>query len=238
MGREMSRTRKFLRSKGYDEETAKKLVEYWEARPCFRKSNGKYMVAFARMFVDKEIGYSGESDKKAKMVEKVIDLITRKYSNYFTNNLETVSDGHIWSADELINKFQEEIQQELENSIENGQNKGVTTSSEYEFVRIPTFSDASKYGQYTDWCVTHGASNYNSYTDNGEGIFIFCLKHGFESVPRKVTEGCPMDEYGKSMIAISVDADGDLNTCTCRWNHDNGAGDQMMNREEIEDFLG
>ena len=35
------------------------------------------------------------------------------------------------------------------------------------------------------------------------------------------------------MIAISVNENGMLNTCTCRWNHDNGGDDNAMNAVEI-----
>jgi hypothetical protein len=69
---------------------------------------------------------------------------------------------------------------------------------------------------------------YQSYTKNGLGRFYFCLKPRFEKVERIEGEDCPMDDYGKSMIAISVNDDGSLNTCTCRWNHDNGGNDNMM----------
>lgn len=37
---------------------------------------------------------------------------------------------------------------------------------------------------------------------------------------------------------MSVNANGSLNTCTCRWNHDNGGGDGMMNTEEISRLIG
>lgn len=237
LGREMQKARKELRAAGYSDEDAKKKVEAWEAKPCFRKSKGKYLQGYARLFLNNEIMDGEYIDNKTKMVERIIDLINRKYSEEFNRNLESVSDGHKWNVDELIKRFSEEVKQELEDAVENGQNKGVTENSEYEFVRIPNFKDANEYSSYTSWCVTHAASNYNSYTNYGKGIFIFCLKHGFEDVPKERTEGNPMDEYGTSMIAISVDEDGDLHTCTCRWNHDCGAGDQMMTREEVEEFF-
>lgn len=236
LAKEMHYARKELRSHGIPDNEAKELVEKWETKPCFRKSNGKYLKGFARLYCNNEIS-SNDGDRTTAMVEKVIDIINRKYNDKFNRNLESVVDGHKWSANELIYKFGEEIEQERNAAVENGQNKGITTNSEYKFVRIPNFSDAEKYGKYTSWCVTHAASNYNSYTNDGTGIFIFCLKNGFESIPRERTEGNPMDKYGVSMIAISVNADGDLNTCTCRWNHDCGAGDQMMTREQIEEFF-
>jgi len=79
---------------------------------------------------------------------------------------------------------------------------------------------------------------YSSYTKNGLGRFYFCLKPGFEKIKAVKGEGCPMDEYGKSMIAISVNDDGSLNTCTCRWNHDNGGSDNMMDTKQISEFFG
>ena len=79
---------------------------------------------------------------------------------------------------------------------------------------------------------------YSSYTKDGLGRFYFCLQDGFENVPKAKGEGCPMDTYGKSMIAICVNDDGSLNTCTCRWNHDNDANDNMMDTKQISEFFG
>ena len=80
---------------------------------------------------------------------------------------------------------------------------------------------------------------YDSYTKDGLGLFYFCLKDGFENVKKDVGEGCPLDEYGKSMIAISVNDDGSLNTATCRWNHDNGGNDNIFkDAKEVSQFFG
>ena len=80
---------------------------------------------------------------------------------------------------------------------------------------------------------------YNSYTKDGIGLFYFCLKDGFENVQKVEGEGCPLDEYGKSMIAISVNDDGSLNTATCRWNHDNGGNDNIFkDAKEVSQFFG
>jgi uncharacterized protein YodC (DUF2158 family) len=47
-----------------------------------------------------------------------------------------------------------------------------------------------------------------------------------------------LDEYGLSMIAISVNENGMLSTCTCRWNHGNGGNDNIMNSKEISQIIG
>ena len=79
---------------------------------------------------------------------------------------------------------------------------------------------------------------FDSYTSDGIGQFYFCLRNGFENVPEKVGEGCPLDEYGLSMVAVSVDENGALHTCTCRWNHDNGGNDSIMDTKQISQLIG
>lgn len=40
------------------------------------------------------------------------------------------------------------------------------------------------------------------------------------------------------MIAISVNEDGSLNTCTCRWNHANNGNDNILNTKQISQLIG
>jgi hypothetical protein len=79
---------------------------------------------------------------------------------------------------------------------------------------------------------------FNSYTSDGIGQFYFCLRNGFENEPKEMGEGCPLDSYGLSMVAVSVDDVGRLNTCTCRWNHDNGGNDNIMDAKQISQLIG
>lgn len=51
-------------------------------------------------------------------------------------------------------------------------------------------------------------------------------------------ENAPLDEYGLSMVAVCVDKDGDLRTCTCRWNHSNGGNDNIMDTKQISQLVG
>ena len=69
-------------------------------------------------------------------------------------------------------------------------------------------------------------------------MFYICLKNGFENVPEKIGEGCPLDEYGLSMLAVCVDENGECKTVTCRWNHNNGGNDDIMSTEELSRLLG
>ena len=100
-------------------------------------------------------------------------------------------------------------------------------------MKIESFEEAEKYGKYVDWCVTHAEQSYNSYTKNRMCPFYFCLKDGFENLSATAGRGCPLDEYGLSMIAVSINPDGSCNTCTCRWNHANGGNDTVMSPKEL-----
>ena len=66
---------------------------------------------------------------------------------------------------------------------------------------------------------------WDTYTLGNTNAFYFLLKKGYEHEEKKQGENCPNDEYGLSMIAVSVCPDGSINSSTCRWNHDNGATD-------------
>ena len=111
-------------------------------------------------------------------------------------------------------------------------------NTSYNIVKINTFKEASEYGKYTPWCVTHEIKAFNDYTNNGICVFYFCLKDGFENVKEKIGENCPLDEYGLSMLAVCVDENGECKTITCRWNHNNGGSDNVMSTEELSRLLG
>ena len=112
-------------------------------------------------------------------------------------------------------------------------------ASEYTVVPISSFEEASKYGQYTSWCVTHGSSHFQSYIDDGRR-FYFCLRKGFEGVPKAKGEGCPLDEYGLSMISVLVDAEGEPNYITTRWNHENDGenNENLRTAEQLQRVTG
>ena len=111
-------------------------------------------------------------------------------------------------------------------------------NTSYRIVKINSFEEASEYGKYTPWCVTHDDEAFDNYTNNGICIFYFCLKDGFESIPEKIGENCPLDEYGLSMLAVCVDENGECNSITCRWNDNNGGNGNIMSTEELSRLLG
>ena len=160
-------------------------------------------------------------------------ILTTSHANEYDNNLNGLS------FKDLDDKFKGVIQKNLDNEINTLKSQTFKRDTSYQIVPIPNFATAKKYGKWTSWCVTHDSSMYDSYTKNGLGLFYFCLKDGFQKVRKIEGEGCPLDEYGKSMIAISVNDNGSLNTATCRWNHDNGGNDNIFkDAREVSKFFG
>ena len=85
---------------------------------------------------------------------------------------------------------------------------------------------------------TSGYDMYQTYTHGGLGLFYFCIRDDYQTVPKEKGEGCPLDDYGLSMIATSVDEEGKCNTITCRWNHSNGGNDNIMTPMELSKIIG
>ena len=116
--------------------------------------------------------------------------------------------------------------------------KGATDGrvSAYKVVAINSAEEAAKYGRYTSWCVTHSEANYDGYTEGGRR-FYFCLRDGFEDVPKRAGEGCPLDDYGLSMISVLVDPEGEPNVITTRWNHENDGenNENLHTAEQVQE---
>lgn len=199
--------------------------------PNARMADCKFLVGVTRMYFDLQ-GDAREFQGKMNKLNKMLKIICTAHADEYDNDFNGAS------FDELDRKFSGAVKKELDSDREEIGKLQLIRNAAYRIVPIDSFDEAEKYGKYTSWCVTRYPGMYSSYTKNGLGRFYFCLRDGFEAVPEAKGEGCPMDAYGRSMIAISVNDDGSLNTCTCRWNHDNGANDSMMGTKEISKFLG
>ena len=116
--------------------------------------------------------------------------------------------------------------------------------SRYIIEEIPDFETARKYSEYTDyskqehWCITHMRRMWESYTESGVNKVYFCHVPDFENVPHREGPNCPLDEYGLSLISIIVSPFSQLRSVTCRWNHEHGGSDGVMDAEKVSDVLG
>ena len=199
--------------------------------PNVRLNNCKYFLGVTRMIIENQLT-NGENITKLNAILKYINN-DESLSNSFDRNLNGLTFEKL--SEQTTEGMEQAYKSERErfSSIDFGDR-----NTSYNIVKINTFKEASEYGMYTSWCVVHEEQAFNNYTSNGICVFYFCLKDGFENVPEKIGEGCPLDEYGLSMLAVCVDENGECKTITCRWNHDNGGNDNIMSTDELSRLLG
>lgn len=201
--------------------------------PNVRMSNCKFLLGASRIYFEDMADDPEEMQRKASRFNRILKLVASEtHVNEYDHDLNGMS------LDDLERQFGGAVSNALKNDMSAVAAKERQRNADYEIVKIPNFDAAKEYGVDTSWCVTHSEEMFDNYTGNGIGLFYFCLRDGYKDVPKEKGEGCPLDEYGKSMIAVSVNDDGSLNTCTCRWNHDNGGNDSIMTTEQISDLLG
>ena len=217
---------------GYSESDAMKFIGQLKVKiPSVRLQQEKFLLGVARLFIEGDL--SVNDDFKCTNFNQTLKLIASDaHVNEYDNNLNGMS------ADDLINRFKNLRVVELSKRKELMGGKHYQQNREYTIVPINSFDEATKYAKYNDWCVTYSEYMFDDKTCNGAGRFYFCLRNGFENVPMKVGPNAPLDEYGLSMIAVSITMEGEPNSITCRWNHNNGGSDSVMDDEQLSDLLG
>ena len=198
--------------------------------PILRNPNAaKFILGVTRMFLDRQI----TDQRTISQLNTTLEYVSSDaHINEYDRNLNGMS------AQDLIQRFAKAVSDDFEKNKSDINSMNFEGKSQYNIVRIDSFEQAQQYGQYTSWCVTHDGNMFDSYTNDGIGQFYFCLRNGFENEKAVKGENCPLDNYGLSMIAVSVDENGRLNTCTCRWNHDNGGNDSIMDTKQISEVIG
>ena len=221
-----------MRQLEYSESDAMQFIGQLKVKiPSVRLQQEKFLLGVARLFIDWELDVNDVF--KCTNFNQALKLIASDaHVNEYDNNLNGMS------ADDLINRFADVRVGELSKRKELMGGKHYQQNREYTIVPINSFEEATKYAKYNEWCVTYSEQMFDDKTCNGAGRFYFCLRNGFENVPKKVGPNAPLDEYGLSMIAVSVTMEGEPNSITCRWNHDNGGSDSVMDDEQLSDLLG
>ena len=217
---------------GYSESDAMKFIGQLKVKiPSVRLQQEKFLLGVARLFIDGELSVNDYF--KCTNFNQTLKLIASDaHVNEYDNNLNGMS------AEELINRFAYVRVGELSKRKELMGGKHYQQNREYTIVPINSYEEATKYAKYNEWCVTYSEDMFDDKTCNGAGRFYFCLRNGFENVPKKAGPNAPLDAYGLSMIAVSITMEGEPNSITCRWNHDNGGSDSVMNDEQLSELLG
>lgn len=197
------------------------------------KQGGKFILGCTRMFIDGQLNNAATINRLNATLKYVT---SDAHINEYDRNLNGLS------ANELINRFSSAMNADTEKERDEVNQMQFNEGSDYEIVRIDDFDEACEYNKYmykrSPWCITYSQENYNNYTKKGTNQIYFCLKDGFENMSPVQGENCPLDEYGLSMISVIVDEQGNLAYSTCRWNHDNGGSDNVLNVKEISQLVG
>ena len=226
----MKKARRYLETKGYPPEERQKILDAIRTDiPNSRLQQCKFLLGITRLYIEGQLR-DGRSIANLNKTLKYVasDTHVNEYdSNLNGENLIT-----------LVERFSGLAKEDMAQAKAASDARQLTINNDYTIVPIDSPEEAAKYGNYVSWCVTHSEHMYDSYTNNGLGRFYFCLRRGFENEQEVKSEGCPLDNYGLSMIAVSVTMEGEVNTITCRWNHAYGGNDNIMTVPELEDLLG
>ena len=227
--RNRSKARKYLRDKGISDDKIKEIEKDFATNiPKLRDSHFKFSLGCARFYAEGKLKTGGATGK----LNQTIDYINKSHLNEYDNDFNGLE------YNTLIDRFKTDISRATKRERDEFSKKDFGKGQNYNIVKIESFEQAKQYSPYVNWCVVEGERAFNQYTRNGDGLFYFMLKDGYQNVERKPGPNAPKDEYGLSMIAISVDGVGNLNTSTTRWNHDNGGTDTMFTAEEISKLIG
>lgn len=188
----------------------------------------KFCKGIVRMMTDGRLS----PDEATELNEYLVIVGSDAHAEEYDADLNGMTFG------EIKERFATQKEYKLDEDIERSKSVERKRNESYKIIKVDDYETAHLYQRYTTWCVTGSEGMYENYTDNGIGRFFFCLKDGFENVDEKQGENTPLDEYGLSMIAVSVGIDGAAKTITCRWNHGNGGNDHVMKVEQLEELLG
>ena len=220
----------FLKSKGYEDynERMKIISTIHHDVPSLKFDKDKFLLGVCRCVTDRQL-----SD--ALSIFHINDILNYIHCAGHTDDFDENLNGK--SVNELYEMFREPIKQMIEKDKLRSASQQFNGGSQYRIIPINSYEEAKPYGKYTPWCVTHAQKNFDGYTECGER-FYFCLKDGFENVPRN-DDGAPLNEYGLSMISVLVKPDGNLFVTTTRYNHDfNGENNpELHTAEQLEKVL-
>lgn len=144
--------------------------------------------------------------------------------------------------EELSFEFFDLINELIRKERESIEKLRLKPSNQYKVYPIKTFQDANRFSNYTDWCITKSNSDFNQYTSHNQS-FYFIIRDDFTKTksPERFSVSpntdAYKDSYGLSMVAVSVNSNGQLFTSTSR--HNEGiSGNRILDTKEISILIG
>ena len=225
------------------------LIIYYKAKFCslFDINRGKgpikYVPGLARISF-KELGLNmtrlideNNYPQEIGTLKNLVRFIecTPELNEKFDEDLNGLSYFELYDEINPMRKNSNRLNQEKLSSLKL-QNKN------YRVIPINSQKEASRYSEYTSWCITTMMDQCENYTRFGRR-FYFLLKDGFENVPRPADPeavGAPFDAYGLSMISVLVDMEGEPVHVTTRYNHEFNGEDNpdLHTAEQVQNITG
>ena len=225
------------------------LIVYYKAKFCslFDINRGKgpikYVPGLARISFN-ELGLNmtrlvteNNCPQEIGTLKNLVRFIecTPGLNEKFDEDLNGLSYFELYDEINPMRKTANRLNQEKLSSLKL-QNKN------YRVIPINSQKEASRYSEYTSWCITTMMDQWENYTRFGRR-FYFLLKDGFENVPRPADPeavGAPFDAYGLSMISVLVDMEGEPVHVTTRYNHKfNGENNpDLHTAEQVQNITG
>ncbi|MBR3399969.1 MAG: hypothetical protein IKQ12_01110 [Prevotella sp.] len=195
--------------------------------PYSRILKNKFLEGVIRLVYNEELDSSQQ-----ETINDILAIISTnaKYQVAYNGNFNGLY------FEDLCFKFYDEIKNLINRERQESASQSYQPNNDYTIHKIDNYEDAMRFGQYTNWCISHSNFDYNTYTPHGETFYI-CLKNGFQNVPMERGENHPLDEYGLSMIAVSVRKNGRMASSTTRWNEAVNGG-KILTPHQISQLIG
>lgn len=195
--------------------------------------------------------------KKLNRLKRIVQFIKKNNGNpdfpIVLNTLKTdnIDDfvKNVRTFNELDSIFGKYIdgEMELDNEGANKYPEDAQMNHRYEVREIPNFEEAHKYEKFTcstsPICFTEEQSTWDEYTNEGDYAVYVLLRDDWETVEEIHGEDTPYDDYGKSMIFVIIDEEGNISSSNTRWNHNTGGKkigdvDTSFTKTELSQLLG
>ena len=180
----------------------------------------KYQQAIARLWIETLL--TKDAEKEASFESDITSVIKSAVNGQDDNfNLSGKP------MNQLLSEYNQQIKSANRETLDKIKDNHYDSKTDYKIVEIHNFDEASEYYKYVDdldipWCVTQSSTQFSGYSAGGSRRIYFALKNGFDKLkkPNSITEDTPYDEYGMSMMFISIEESGMISNITSRWNHD------------------
>lgn len=201
----------------------------------FKNAFNKYGLTLTGWLIAGAFESVKEKNRLVLVLNQLIEQDDEDYNEEFNGlSIKQLKDKYAAAVKAAIRKEKEAI------------NNMPVQNNGYTVVRIRDEAHAKSYKKYLDipnngaWCITGGM--WNSYIDPEAGkaeVFYFLLKDGYKDYTSAPTENASAkDEFGLSMIAVSVRQDGTIRTATPRRNHGYGGGEGIFTDLELSQIIG